>query len=67
MTKTSSSGLCEVRIDGVLVATINLFASTTSYRQLVYSKHFGSRGTHTIELRPIGGTRIYIDAFLVMR
>ncbi len=67
MTKSSSSGLCEVRIDGVLVATINLFASTTSYRQLVYSKHFGTLGTHTIEVRPIGGTRIYLDAFLVMR
>ena len=67
MTKTSTSGMAEVRIDGVLAATINLHSTSTVYRQLVYSKHFGSLGSHTIEVRPIGGTRIYLDAFLVMR
>ncbi len=44
-----------------------LTSTRRSYRQLVYSKHFGTLGTHTIEVRPIGGTRIYLDAFLVMR
>ena len=55
MTKTSTSGMAEVRIDGVLAATINLHSTSTVYRQVVFSKHFGSLGTHTIEVRPIGG------------
>ena len=37
------------------------------YRKLVFSKHFARSATHTIEVRPLGGTRVYLDAFLVLR
>jgi hypothetical protein len=51
----------------IIAATISLHSTSTVYRQVVFSKHFGSLASHTIEVRPIGGTRIYLDAFLVMR
>ena len=54
-------------VDGVLAATINLRSSKTLYRQLVFSRHFTTLGTHTIEMRPAGGGRVYLDAFLVYR
>ena len=66
-TKTPTSGSAQVWIDGVLVSTINLRSSATTYRQLVFQRHFTSLATHTIELRPIGGGRIDLDAFAVMR
>jgi hypothetical protein len=66
-TRTADSGSAIVLIDNVVVATINLRASTTTYRQVVYAKHFSSLGTHTIEVRPAGGGRVYLDAFLIMR
>jgi Big-like domain-containing protein len=65
-TKTPDSGSVTVLIDNVVVATINLKASTV-YRQAVYTKHFPSLGTHRIEIRPAGGGRVYLDAFLIMR
>jgi hypothetical protein len=66
-TKTSTSGSALVLIDNVVVATISLKASTTTYRQLVFSRHFSSLGAHTIEIRPVGDGRVYLDAFLIMR
>jgi len=66
-TKTSTSGSAYVLIDNVVVATINLKASITTYRQVIYTKHFSTLGTHKIEIRPAGGGRVYLDAFLIMR
>ncbi len=62
MTKTASSGSADIYIDGVLATRINLRASKTTYRQLVYTKHFTTLGAHTIEIRPIGTGRVDIDA-----
>ena len=39
-------------------------SSTTTFRQLVFSRHFSTLGTHTMEIRPIGGGLIDLDAFL---
>jgi hypothetical protein len=64
-TRTSTSGSAQVWIDGVFAATVNLHASSTTYRQLVFARHFTTLGSHTIELRPAGGGRVYLDAFLV--
>jgi hypothetical protein len=64
-TKTSTSGTAQVWIDGSLAATVNLHSSSTSYRQLVFARHFSTLGSHTIELRPAGGGRLYLDAFVV--
>jgi Bacterial Ig domain len=66
-TRTTTSGSAQVWIDGVLAATINTRSTTTSYRQLMFARRFPSLGTHRIEIRPIGGGRVYLDAFLVLQ
>ena len=66
-TKTTTSGSAQVWIDGTLAATINLHASKTLYKQLVYHRDFGAIGTHTIEIRSLGGGRVYFDAFAVLQ
>ncbi len=66
-TKTTASGSAQVWIDGVLAATVNLRVSSNGYHRLIFSRHFSSLGTHTIEIRPIGGGRVYLDAFTVDR
>lgn len=66
-TKSPGSGSAQVWIDGVLAATIDLRSTSIKYRQLVFSRHFSTIGSHKLEIRPIGGGRVYLDAFLVMR
>ena len=66
-TKTTTSGSAQVWIDGSLVATINLRATSNAYKKLVFARHFTSVGTHTIEIRSLGGGRVYLDAFAVLR
>ena len=66
-TRTTTSGSAQVWVDGILAATINLRSSKTLYRQLVFSRHFTTLGTHTFEVRPAGGGRVYLDAFLLYR
>lgn len=66
-TRTTTSGSAQVWVDGVLAATINTRSSTTSYRQLMFARHFSGLTSHKIEIRPIGNGRVYLDAFLVMR
>jgi hypothetical protein len=66
-TRTATSGSAQVWVDGVLATSINLHSSSTSYRQLVFSRHFTSVGPHTVEIRPMGGGRVDVDAFMVLR
>lgn len=66
-TKSPGSGSAQVWIDGVLSATINLRSSPATYRQLVYQRHFSTLSSHRIEIRPIGGGRVYLDAILLYR
>jgi hypothetical protein len=66
-TKTPTSGKAQVWVDGVLVATVNLRSSTTRYRQLVYARHFTGLASHRMEIRPIGGGRVDLDAFVVLK
>ena len=66
-TRTATSGSAQVWVDGVLATTVNLHSTSTSYRQLVFSRHFASVGPHTVEIRPMGGGRVDIDAFMVLR
>lgn len=65
--KTRTSGRAEVWIDGALVATVNLRASATAYRKVVFQAHFATLAAHTLEIRPIGGGRVYLDAVLLVR
>ena len=67
VTRTPTSGSAQVRVDGVLITTINLRSTTFKYRQLVFQRHFSTLATHSIEIRPIGGGRIDLDAIAVLR
>ena len=66
-TRTTTSGSAQVWVDGTLAATINLRSSSTGYRKLVFHRHFAAGGTHTVEIRSLGGGRVYLDAFAVLR
>jgi hypothetical protein len=66
-TRTTTSGSAQVWIDGVLAATLNLRSSSTGYKKLVYHRDFTTLATHTIQIRSIGGGRIYFDALTVLR
>jgi hypothetical protein len=64
-----SRGSAEVRIDGRLVATVNLHAADSRPRQIVWSHAWSSPGRHTIEIRvkaTHGHPRVDVDAFLVL-
>ena len=66
-TRTRTSGTAQVWIDGSLAATVNLRAGSTLYRQSVFHRDFGAVGTHTIEIRSLGGGRVYFDAFAILQ
>lgn len=62
-------GLAQVRIDGTLVATVDLARLTTS-RALAFSKTWSTSGTHTISVRVLGTAgrpAVDVDAFVVLR
>ena len=62
-----SSGTARVFVDGTLVATINLYASSTSARELVFAKTWASARTRTIEIRirgTLGHPRVDVDGFV---
>ena len=48
-------------------ATIDLYSSTTKYRQIVYQTSWGASGTHTIRIKVLGTQgrpRVDFDAFI---
>jgi len=73
-TRGANRGIGRVYVDGVLVATVDLYNASTQFRRVVWARNFGSAGTHTVEFRVTGnknaassGTRVDFDAFLVMQ
>jgi len=67
-------GYAHVYLDGTKVATVNLYSSSTQYRKLVYVKTWSTSGAHTLKVYVPGtkpaastGTRVDIDAFVVLR
>ena len=66
-TRMSGSGRADVRIDGVLVGTVQLDRSATAFRQLVVGQHLDAFGWHTIEIRPRGDGRVDLDALVILR
>ncbi len=69
-TLTPSRGSAKVYIDGTLVATISLNASTTSFGRVVFAKTWASSGYHTIRIVVVGTAghpRVDVDAFEVLR
>jgi len=67
VTKSTTGGQADIYVDGVLAGRISLHATRTTYRQLVFARHFATLGSHTIEVRPVGNGRVDVDAFTVLR
>lgn len=72
-TEGPNRGRAEVWVDGTRVATVDLYGSTVGAREVVFRREFGTRGGHSLEIRPLGtknalssGTRVDVDAFLFL-
>ncbi len=66
-TRTTKSGKARIYLDGALVATIDLDRAKTTYRKLVFARHFATLGPHVLEIQPVGDGRVDIDGFVVFR
>jgi len=64
--KSPSAGSAQVYIDGVLTKTVTL-AAPRSAGVVMFSRHWSTVGTHTIQIRVVGSARVDVDAFLVTR
>lgn len=70
--KTSSSGISEVRIDGVVVGRIDGYSADREYRQVVFTSKTLPAGSHTISVTTIAdknpestGRNSIVDALIV--
>jgi gametolysin peptidase M11 len=69
-TMAAGRGKLKVYVDGVYVRTIDLYASSASFRALAFTHTFVAYGTHTVKLvnvAPSGRPRADLDAFAVIR
>ncbi|WP_217552365.1 hypothetical protein [Streptomyces sp. GbtcB6] len=72
-TRRSSGGRFAVVVDGKTVGTIDTYAATTAYRQVVFTRTLGTTiTTHKVQLRVLSGSRpgrstVTLDAVLVTR
>jgi hypothetical protein len=72
--KGADKGKAEVWIDGVKAATVDLYASSSQTRKMVFTKSWATSGTHTLEVRATNtknasssGARVDVDAFVALR
>jgi hypothetical protein len=68
--KGPGRGRAEIRLDGVLVSTVETRAATAGSRWLLYAAAVDPAVPHTIEVRLLGTAgrpRVDVDAFLVLR
>jgi hypothetical protein len=72
-TRGADRGIVEVRIDGVLKGTVDLYNATLQGRRIVFAATGLTPGQHTIEVRVLGtknaassGFRVDVDAFGVL-
>ena len=66
----TSLGRASVYVDGHLVATVDLRASSTQWRKVAFSRWWPASGTHTIRIvcqGTYGRPRIDVDAFVFLR
>lgn len=73
-TLAKARGKATVWLDGKRVATIDLYAASTSAGRIVWSKAFAAAGKHTVKIVVTGtkraaatSTRVDVDAFVVLR
>jgi hypothetical protein len=65
-----TSGSARIYIDGVLKATVNLYAPTTGIRKLVFTYSWSSIGNHKMKIVVVGTAghpRVTLDQVLVLR
>jgi spore germination protein YaaH len=63
-------GAAKIYVDGVLVTTIDLHATSTSYRRVAFAKSWSAAGTHSLRIVVVataGRPRVDVDAFEVIR
>jgi hypothetical protein len=60
-------GSVKVYVDGVWITTVNLKKASTTYRVIAWSIGWPSSGTHTLMLKPVGGARVDVDGFVLIR
>lgn len=72
--KGPDRGKAAVWLDGVKVATVDLYASALQTRQVVWSTNVNASRDHTLEIQVLGtknpassGTRVDVDAFVLLR
>jgi hypothetical protein len=69
-TRGPTRGVASVYVDGVLAATVDLYAPTGSYRYVAFSRTWTVPGTHSVRV-VVAGTagrpRVDLDAFEVLR
>jgi hypothetical protein len=74
-TKAPDRGKATVSVDGVVVKTVDLYASTAQFKKMVFSQsNLDPTVSHTIAVQVLGtknsassDTRVDIDAFVVLR
>ena len=64
---TPDSGEVAVYIDGDLAAMVDTDADATTERFVAFTRSWSSYGKHTIRLVVVGGQRVDLDAFEVIR
>jgi uncharacterized protein YkwD len=62
--KSTSGGSADIYVDGAYKTTISLYASATTWRQVVYVMNYATQGTHTLKIIARGNGRIYLDGYL---
>ncbi len=63
-------GFAQVRVDGVLVASVSLEASAPQPSRVVWRRSWGAVADHAVRIRLLGTTgrpRVEVDAFQVVR
>ena len=68
--RSNISGSARVYVDGVLVTTVNLYASTTSAKQVVFTRRFSTVRARTLKIVVLGTAghpRVTVDSFFFLR
>jgi hypothetical protein len=63
-------GSAKVYVDGVLVTTIDLHVTATTYRRVAFARSWSATGSHTLRIVVLGTAghpRVDVDAFEVIR
>ena len=60
-------GVAQVYVNGVLVATVDLYSPTTTYRVQAWSRSYAANVTRTIRIAVQSPERVDLDAFAVLR